>query len=942
VSAPPLLPVRLRCAHKAAPLAVEADHIRFSWALEVDGAGRGQVAYQVVVEDDERASPSVGPLWDSGREPSAASTGIAYSGPALSPAHAYRWQVRVWDEQGQLGPWSRPATFETALGGPEAWEACWIGLGHGPGHFGVPSGDGLADPVTAAMRPAPYLRRSFAIEGEVAKARLYATALGVYELTANGQRVGDAVLAPGWTDYNRRLLYQAYDVTGLLLHGENVLGAVVADGWACGFFGFDAKRRGAHYSQAPQLLAQLVVRYRDGRQEVVGTDERWQSSTGAVKYADLLMGERREAELEPDGWDRPGYDASAWRPVICRERQRRELGGPILLADPGPPVRVTEEIPAKSVTRLLGGKLIADFGQNLAGWSRLVVKSPAGTVITARHGEMLNEDGSLYLDNLRTARQTDSYVARGGREVLAPRFTFHGFRYAEIEGLGEDPEPGDVSARVAHSEMERTGWFECSSGELNRLYANIDWGQRGNFISIPTDCPQRDERLGWLGDAQIFARTAAYNRDVAAFFSKWLDDVADSQLPSGAYPDYAPHLGYDLRSAGSPAWADAGIIVPWTMYKMYGDRSDLERNFASMEAWMGYLERNNPYRLWENDLGSNYGDWLAPKGDPTPPELVATAYWAYDAFLMAEVAHETGRAAKAKKYRQLAQEIRLAFQQAFIKPDGSVGHGTQTGYALALYFGLVPDDLKAASAAALVSAIEAEDWHLTTGFVGVGYLLPALSANSYSDIAYRVLEQKSFPSWLYTVDRGATTIWERWDGWTEEGGFQSPKMNSFNHYSLGSVGEWLYRYVLGIELAPGAAGFDRLVVRPHPGGSLSYARGSYKSARGEIRTAWRREGGELEVDVELPPNVTASVRIPSASPVSVVGPDGRGPTTVAHYPGALGELEAVFEVGSGRYSFTGPDLPPRGARGGEGGHDLPRELGPVARARRPPQGGYSR
>ena len=488
--------------------------------------------------------------------------------------------------------------------------------------------------------------------------------------------------------------------------------------------------------------------------------------------------------------------------------------------------------------------------------------------------------------------------------MLEPRSTFHGFRYAEISGLSGALTPAAATACVVHSDIPKTGFFECSSPEVNRLYANIDWGQRANFISIPTDCPQRDERLGWLGDAQIFARTAAYNRDVASFFSKWLDDLSDSQLPSGAFTDFAPRL--ELEHEAAPAWGDAGVIVPWTVYKMYGDTGVLERNFGSMAAWMDFLSASNPTKLRTHKLGNNFGDWLAPKGDFTPRELLATAYWAYDAVLMAEVCGALGRSDEAARYQQVAGEVREAFLQEFVSPTGTVANETQTGYVLALHMGLVPAHLRAQASANLVAAIAREDWHLATGFVGVGYLLPVLSSNGYSDVAYRLLEQRSFPSWQYTIDRGATTIWERWDGWTDDNGFQAPEMNSFNHYSLGSVGEWLYRFALGIELAPGAAGFDRVEIRPHPGGSLSYARGSFRSVRGEISTAWALDGDRFSLDVNVPTNVRASVHVPSARPGEVVGADGAGPGLIGDYPGAIGQREAVFEVGPGQYSFSGP------------------------------------
>lgn len=896
----PLRPVSLRCAHKVSPLAVEADRVRLSWSLEGAGVGRYQRAYQVVVHDlDAHAGGAYVTAWDSGQVSSSVSTDLPYLGEPLLAGHRYSWLVRVWDEGDASGPWSEPAFLEVALDGKTGWRAKWILLRQAPSSFGVPSGDGPIDPVTAAMAPVPYFRRTFEVKGQVLRARLHVTALGIYEVHMNGRRVSDDVLSPGWTDYKRRVLYQTYDVTQLLVPGENVLGAIVADGWACGFFGFDPKRRGAHYARSPQLLAQLVLRMADGSGQEVVTDQEWRGSTGSVAYADLLMGERREPTREPLGWDRPGYDASAWLPVACRP-----LEGPALIADPGPPIRVTEDLPAREVAESPSGAVRVDFGQNLAGWVRVKTRGRAGPLVEVRHAEMLDSDGSLYLDNLRTARQRDTYLVTDDEQDLSPRFTFHGFRYAEISGLAAG-NVAQVCAQAVHSDIPPTGKFECSSKDINQLYSNIDWGQRGNFISIPTDCPQRDERLGWLGDAQIFVRTAAYNRDVAAFFSKWLDDVADAQLPSGAFADFAPRLN---EWRGSPAWADAGVIVPWTMYKMYGDTAVLERQFPSMVAWMDYLAANNPGKLWAVDLGNDYGDWLAPKGDRTPRPLLATAYWAYDASLMAEVAQAIGRPDKAEEYLVLQGEITEAFRRAYLHPDGTVVSGTQTAYVLALHMGLVPPDMRRTTTEHLVHAIEDEDWHLTTGFVGVGYILPVLSSNGYTAAAYRLLEQRTYPSWLYSVDRGATTIWERWDGWTEDRGFQSPKMNSFNHYSLGSAGEWLYRFVLGIELAPGASGFDRLALRPHPGGSLTFARGSYRSVRGEIRSDWSLGDGVLRWDVELPPNIAASVHVPSSRPDEVVASGRAVRAGTGDYPGQVGQREAVFQVGSGAYSFSGPSL----------------------------------
>jgi alpha-L-rhamnosidase len=574
------------------------------------------------------------------------------------------------------------------------------------------------------------------------------------------------------------------------------------------------------------------------------------------------------------------------------------------------PVRVTQEIAPAAVSRGADGTLLIDFGQNMTGWLRIRASGPDGTIIRVRHAEVLDGDGGLYTDNLRTARQADEYVLAGGPAVLEPRFTLHGFRYAEVSGYPGEPGPGDITARVVHSDITATGSFESAEPWLDRLFRNIDWGQRGNFINIPTDCPQRDERLGWLGDAQVFARTACYNRDVAAFFAKWLDDVAEAQLPSGAFPDIAPRLNFP--GAGTPAWGDAGVIVPWTMWKMYGDRGLPGRHFGAMTAWMDFIERGNPGYLRTRELGHSYNDWLAPGRDDTPRELLATAYWAHDAALLAELAQAVGRPQDAARYRELRAKIGAAFADAFVSADGRLTSGTQTAYVLGLHLDLVPAELRAAAAEHLVGAIAAADGHLATGFVGVGYLLPALSSAGYDEVAYRLLGQRTFPSWRYMIDRGATTIWERWDGWSAERGFQSAWMNSFNHYSLGSVGEWLYRFVLGIDQQPGTAGFGRLRLRPHPGGTLARAGGCYQSVRGPVRAGWERSGGRLTYRVELPANVRASVHVPSADAAAVRDAAGGPPASVGPFPGLLGAGEAVFHVGPGRHEFSGPDVRPIG------------------------------
>ncbi len=913
MTAPSLTPaglrcVELRCAHLLDPLGVAPDRVRLSWRLEGTGTGRAQRAYQVLVTPEE---PDAFAAWDSGRVETAVTADIAYPGGVFPPgasratpltaAGRYSWKVRVWDETGAASGWSDQARFEVELDRTSGWHASWIGPGRVRESVTPPSGAGPVDPVARALTPAPYLRRAFTVDQPVTSARLYVTALGLYEARLNGRRVGDGFLTPGWTDYTRRIAYQTYDVTGLLNQGDNVLGAIVAHGWYAGFYGFDPKRAGAHYGTDPELLAQLVLRLADGSEQRIVTDGLWESSTGAIRHADLLMGERHDLALEPSGWDMPGFDAIQWRPARARNRDSTPL-----VADPGPPIRVTEEIAPRSIATDDYGRHIVDFGQNLTGWLRINVDGPPGARVRIRHGEVLAADGSLYTDNLRTARATDEFATAGGPEVLEPRFTLHGFRYAEITGYPGDIGQADITARVVHSDTPAAGNFESSLPWLDQLFRTIDWGQRGNFISVPTDCPQRDERLGWLGDAQVFARTACYNRDVAAFFAKWLDDVADAQLPSGAFTDVAPRLTH--RGAGAPAWGDAGVIVPWTVWKMYGDTAVLDRHFGAMTRWMDFLERANPDYLRARELGNSYNDWLAPGDDDTPHELLATAYWAHDAALMAEIADATGRPGDAAGYRALRSKIGSAFTDAFVAADGQVTSGTQTAYVLGLHMNLVPDDLRAAAAEHLAAAIRAVGWHLTTGFAGVGYLLPVLSSTGQTAAAYRLLEQDTMPSWRYMVDHGATTTWERWDGWTAERGFASPWMNSFNHYSLGSVGEWLYRFLLGIDQEPGTAGFGRLLLRPHPGGSLDWARGSYRSVRGAISVGWKRDRGRFTYWAELPPNVTATVCVPSRDAAEVRDAAGNPPASLASFPGARDAQEAVFRVGSGAHEFSGPAI----------------------------------
>ncbi len=844
-----LHPVALRCEYRTNPLGIDAPAPRLFWRLEAPGRQNvKQTAYQVLADE--------GTLWDSGKVASSQTTHIPYAGKALRSGQRVAWTVRVWDEADQPSEWSEAAFWQMGLLSPEDWNAEWI--------------SGPPPQPMLDLTPCPYFRREFTLHKPVARATLSAAARGVYRLSVNGRRVGDAHFAPGWTDYKKRLAYQTYDVTNLVQTGANTLGAILGDGWYAGYVGFDSKRE--NYGKRPHLLAQLAIEHADGTAETVGTDQHWQAATGPILFSDMLMGETYDARLTLDGWDTPGFDAAAWLPV---NPEGGGAGDVRLAAQADPPVRLTEELTPQSVTPAAPGTCIFDLGQNMVGWVRLQVQGAAGTIVRLRFAEILNPDGSLYITNLRSAKATETYILSGqGVETYEPHFTFHGFRYVEITGYPGVPGLDTVTGCVLHSDIPKTGEFECASPLVNQLVQNIDWGQRGNFLSIPTDCPQRDERLGWLGDAQIFVRTAAGNRDVAAFFTKWMDDVVDAQSPDGGFPDVAPRL-VDL-SDGAPAWGDAGVIVPWTIYQVYGDTRLLETHYGAMAQWIEYLHSVNPDGLWRIRRNNDFGDWLSIAAD-TDKELLATAYFAYDASLMSKIAALLGRAEDAAKYAALFDSIKAAFNTAFVSNDAKLKGDTQTAYVLALRFGLLPEDKRTAAAKHLVEDIEAKNWHLSTGFVGVGYLCPVLTDSGYADVAYRLLLNETFPSWGYSIRHGATTIWERWDGWTTDKGFQDPGMNSFNHYSLGSVGEWLQRYAAGIDTDPARPGYAHLLLHPYPSRRLPSVRASFESLHGRIASAWTLDGAAFHWAVTVPPNVTATATLP----------DG-----------------AVHEIGSGDYEFT--------------------------------------
>ncbi|MDQ8737961.1 glycoside hydrolase family 78 protein [Paenibacillus sp. LHD-38] len=870
------------------PLGLDLPSPRLFWRLAADDRAVKQQAYRILVaSSEEKLALDQGDMWDSGVVTSDRSTHISYDGSALRSGERYYWKVRVWDDRNRLSEWSEPAYWTMGLLSRGEWKASWIGR---------------KSQQELDFQPTPYMRKSFFLAKKIRRATIYATALGLYRLSVNGNTVSDH-FAPGWTDYDKRVQVYAYDITDMLRAGDNAFGVILGDGWYAGTVGF----LGRHvYGERPFFLLQAVIEYADGGSERIVTDGSWRTGAGPIRYSDMIKGETYDARLERSGWDEPGFDDSEWEMPDLRSGYNG-----LLSAGLEPPVTIAMTIEPISVRKTGAGTFIYDMGQNMVGWSEVTVQGEAGTRITLSHAEMLNPDGSLYLDNLRVAVQQDHYILKGiGTERYEPLFTFHGFRYVELIDYPGEADLTTITGKVVHSGMPVNGSLVTSDPMVNKLYSNIVWGQRGNFLSVPTDCPQRDERLGWTGDAQIFARTASYNMDVSRFFTKYMRDIVDAQLPSGAFTDVAPDAGWirhkmwntrlNWFAPDNAGWGDAGVIIPWTLYLMYGDTRILEENYEAMKRWVSYLKANSS-DLIRPDY-ANYGDWLSIDAD-TPNEVLATAYFGYSTKLLADIAGVLGRTEDRSRYGTLFEEIAEAFRSEFVSGDGFIRGDTQTVYVLALQFGLLTEKLRLKATSRLTENIKARGNRLSTGFLGVGYLLPALTESGELDIAYELLTQEAFPSWMYSIKHGATTIWERWDGWTEEKGFQTPSMNSFNHYSLGSVGEWMFRYMAGIEADPADPGFRHAIIRPRPGGRLNRVKAEYESLYGTISVEWKLENdNRLELEVEVPANASATVYVPGAGVIS----DGedRGNPAAGCALLTQEEYRSIYRLGSGKYRFT--------------------------------------
>ena len=892
----PFQPVALRCEYEANPLGIDEPHPRLAWQMQSARRGERQTAWRLLVA----SSPALlrqdrGDLWDSGKVAGDETIGADYAGaPLVSQEHCF-WKVCEWN-QDDHAVWSQPAEWSMGLLQPADWQADWIGYDQARLQLPIPPippGKDGAKKAAPWLPPAPYLRTTFQAGRSLLRATLYVSALGLVEAHLNGRPVGDEFFTPGWSDYDQRVHYRTYDVTRQIRPGANALGAILADGWYSGYIGFDAKRN--YYGALPRVRLQLQLDYVDGSHTIIGTGPAWKAALGPVLEADLLKGETYDARQELTGWDQPGFPDDRWQPVVT--------GGeihPLLQAHPGPPVRVIAEFKARTVAEPTNGVYVFDLGQNFAGVARLKVSGEPGQTITLRFAERLNPNGMIYTNNLRAARVTDTYICRGrGVEVWEPRFTYHGFQYIEVTGLKKRPALDLVTGLALSSDTPVAGAFDCSDPMLNQLHRNIYWTQRANFMDIPTDCPQRDERLGWTGDAQVYIRTATLNCDVAGFYTKWLTDLADGQRADGQFPCVAP-----LKVApddGGPAWSDAGVICPWTLYETYGDRRILEQHYASMTNFIAFCERRSRPGLLPPVQYHIFGDWLSIKA-ATSNDVICTAYFACSTKLTARTAEVLGHTADAARYNNLFDRLKTAFNQAYVTDDGVVTGDTQTGYVLALAFDLVDGDRARRAAQHLIDNIASHDWHLTTGFIGTKDLMLVLAKIGRNDVAYRLIHKDTFPSWGFSIKNGATSIWERWDGWTPDKGFQDPGMNSFAHYSFGAVYQWMVENIGGLHST--ALAYHHLLIAPQLDDRLTRAATRYDSIRGPISTTWQRHGDRLTLDLSIPANTAATVLLPAADP-DTIQESGRPLTKAAGVN--FFQMKngcAVLAVVSGQYHFA--------------------------------------
>lgn len=867
------------------PIGLDVKQPRFSWQLVSDQRNVSQTAYEIKVYLSEKNKEQI---WSSGKVMSDQSVKVPYAEKSLQSGQKYLWQVRVWDNNGNDSPWSETASFQTSFFNTDDWKAKWIEPGY------------TEDSV---LRQSPLFRKQFVTKKKIRSATAFITAHGLYEAMINGHRVGDAYLTPGWTSYNKRLEYQVYDVSNLLNTGNNVIGVTLGSGWYRGHLAWGENKN--IYGKDISLLLQLEITYTDGKKETIISDGSWKSTTGSIISSEIYDGEIIDNRAEKTGWLLPGYNDSKWSAVKIGDFACSNL-----LATYNEPIRKHETFKPVTIFTTPKGEKIVDFGQNLVGWVMLKVKGNAGDTVTLEHAEVLDKKGNFYTANLRAAKATSIYILKGSEEEsFEPHFTYYGFRYIKVEGISGNLNPDDFTAVALYADMKKTGDFSTSNSFINQLQHNIQWGQKGNFLDVPTDCPQRDERLGWTGDAEVFSRTAAFNMGVNNFFSKWLKDVAADQYSDGSVPHVIPNV-LGPNSGGSAGWADVSTIIPWNMYLAYGDTQILKNQYSSMKAWVEYMHSKSKNDLW--NTGSHFGDWLFYRPDDdnsgraavTDKYLIAQCFYAHSTQLLIDAAKVLGKMDDVSHYTDLLQKIKNAYLKEYVTPNGRLVSGTQTAYVLALNFDMLPESLRQQAAERLVENIKSYNNHLTTGFLGTPYLCHVLTRFGYIDIAYQLLMQDTYPSWLYPVKMGATTIWERWDGEKPDGSFENPGMNSFNHYAYGAIGDFMYRVVTGIDTYEDGPGYKHISIHPHIGGGLTYANADLQTYYGKISSHWKTENSKIFLDVEIPANTSADVVLP-ASDVNNVTESGNALNSIKDIKIVSQQNGTItIHIGSGSYHFV--------------------------------------
>ena len=879
----------LLCENKINPMGIDQGNPRLSWQLLSNRKNVLQTAFEIKVSVSVAGlSKTKDLVWSSGKVNNPTSIQIPYQGMPLSQATTYYWQVRIWDESGKLSAWSPVARWQTGLLQASHWKAKWIEAGYRE--------DSL-------IQPSPLFRTTFSLTKKISTATLFITAHGLYEAFINGKKTGDAYLTPGFTSYNKRLQYQAYDVTTLIQGGENVLGVSLGSGWYRGHLAWGGLKN--IYGEKIGLIAQMEIKFNDGSSTTLISDGNWKCSTGSILYSEIYNGEIQDNRKNQSGWLSPSFDDRNWYGVNIKNYPPDNI-----VTTENEPITKHEVFKPLRIFKTPAGDQVIDFGQNMVGWVHMNVLGKKGDCIRISHAEVLDKKGNFYTENLRDALQQNTYILNGGSlEQFEPHFTFQGFRYIKVEGFPGEIKPENFSAVALYSDMPVTGTFTSSNPLINQLQHNIQWGQKGNFLDIPTDCPQRDERLGWTGDAQVFSRTASFNMGVNNFFAKWLRDVAADQNPDGGVAFVVPNV-LGPRAASAAGWADVSTIIPWNMFISYGDSNLIQQQYPSMKAWVNYMKDHSLHDLWNS--GFHFGDWLFYRPDDdndgrsaiTDKYLIAQCFYAHSIQLLINAAKVTSHNDDVQIYSSLLEKVKAAFLNEYITPNGRLVSGTQTAYVLALEFDMLPESLRSQAVNRLVENIKSYDNHLTTGFLGTPYLCHVLTRFGFTDIAYTLLLQENYPSWLYPVKMGATTIWERWDGQKPDSSFQTPAMNSFNHYAYGAIGDFMYRELAGLDCDPSFPGYKKIRIMPHPGGNFSYMEADLKTYYGLVSSHWKVQGNHFILDIQIPANTSARIILPTEKKSSVQESGKTIPISNGNDQLNMEETGTLILVGSGSYHFS--------------------------------------